>query len=186
MPQELPTWAAGRASAVGAAVALETVLVAGVVMALAISSRIVLPLGFTPVPVTAQTFVVLLVGVVAGARRAGLGAMIFLTFGVLGVPWFATGGATLGYIGGFALAAWFVGRSAEAGRLASRRSALIVMAAAHVFVYVVGASWLAMFLDVGPVTAFSLGVAPFLLGDAVKVLVAAEVGYRLVRGATRG
>ena len=173
--------AGARALALATPVARETLLVLGVALALAFASRIVLPLGFTPVPVTAQTFVVLVGGVLLGARRAGSGGLAYLALGVAGIPWFATGGATLGYIAGFALAALLVGRAAQAGRLDRRGSALVVMAGAHAAIYVLGATWLALFLGVGPVVALTLGVVPFLLGDVVKVTVAAAIAPALVR-----
>ena len=174
--------AARRPSLISAAAAArETTFALGLAVALAAASRIALPLGFTPVPVTAQTFVVLVAGALLGARRSALGAGAYLALGVAGIPWFATGGATLGYLAGFALAGWLVGRAAEAGRLERRGSALRVMAVAHASIYGLGAAWLAVFLGVGPVAAFTLGVAPFLLGDAVKVVVAGAIAPTLVR-----
>lgn len=173
--------ARGRAVALTTTLARETVFILGFALALAAASRIVLPLGFTPVPVTAQTFVVLVGGVLLGARRAGGGGLAYLAIGVAGVPWFAAGGATLGYIAGFVLAAVLVGRAADAGRLDGRRSALVVMAGAHAAISVLGASWLALFLGVGPGTALTLGVVPFLIGDAIKVAVAATIAPSLVR-----
>jgi biotin transport system substrate-specific component len=164
-----------------AVVARETVLVLGFALALAFGARIALPLGFTPVPVTAQTFIVLVGGVLLGARRAGGGGLAYLALGVAGVPWFAAGGATLGYIAGFAVAALLVGRAAEAGRLGGRGQALVVMVVAHLAIYVTGATWLALFLGVGPSVALSLGVVPFLVGDAIKVVAAATIAPSLVR-----
>lgn len=171
----------GRVMAVVTAVARETVLVLGFALALAGASRIVLPLGFTPVPVTAQTFVVLVGGMLLGARRAGGGGLTYLVLGVAGIPWFAAGGATLGYIAGFALAALLVGRAAQSGRLDRRRSALLVMTGAHAVIYTFGATWLALFLGVGPVAALTLGVVPFMIGDAIKVAVAGIIAPELVR-----
>ena len=173
--------AARRPSTAIAGLVRESTVVLGLAVVLAAASRIAIPLGFTPVPVTAQTFVVLVAGVLVGARRAGLGAAAYLVLGVAGMPWFATGGATMGYIAGFAAAAWLVGRAAEAGRLDRRASAVGVMAVAHASIYVLGAAWLAVFLGVGPVAAFTLGVAPFLVGDAIKVAVAGAIAPTLVR-----
>lgn len=162
-------------------VARETTLILGLAVALAAASRIAVPLGFTPVPVTAQTFVVLVAGVLLGARRSGLGASAYLVLGVAGIPWFATGGATLGYLAGFAAAAWLVGRAVGAGLLDRRASALLVMAGAHAVIHLLGAAWLAVFLGFGPVAAFTLGIAPFLIGDAIKVTVAGLIAPTLVR-----
>lgn len=162
------------------AVARETSLVLGFAVAIAVGSRIAVPLGFTPVPVTAQTFVVLVGAVLLGARRAGAGALTYLAFGAAGVPWFAvTGGATLGYLVGFVVAAAVVGQAARRGVLDRRGGALAVMAMAHVVIYLLGASVLAAVLGLDLVGAFSLGVAPFLVGDAIKVIVAAAVAPTL-------
>jgi biotin transport system substrate-specific component len=134
------------------------------------------------VPVSAQTFVVLVAGALIGARRAGAGGLTYLAFGVAGVPWFAvTGGATLGYILGFAVAGWIVGRAAEAGLLARRGRALAVMAAAHVVIYVLGAIRARAGARDRRVAAFALGVAPFLIGDTLKVVAAAAIAPALVR-----
>ncbi len=183
MSYPVPNAAARRPAAVIAGVlARDTVLVLGFALALAAASRIALPLGFTPVPVTAQTFVVLVGGALLGANRAGSGALAYLALGVTGVPWFAvTGGATLGYLGGFVLAAWIVGRAADAGHLDGRGRALGVMAGAHALIYVVGATVLALLLGLSATQAFTLGVAPFLAGDAVKVVAAAAIAPTLVR-----
>jgi biotin transport system substrate-specific component len=180
----VPAAASGRSRglAVATVVARESVVVLGLAVALAAASRIVLPLSFTPVPVSAQTFVVLVAGALLGARRAGAGGLTYLAFGVAGVPWFAvTGGATLGYIAGFALAGWLVGRAADAGLLERRRGALAVMAGAHLTIYVLGATVLALVVGVGAPQAFALGVAPFLLGDTLKVVAAASIAPALVR-----
>jgi biotin transport system substrate-specific component len=179
MSQALPHPSARSAIALTAA--RETTAVLGVAVALAAASRVAFPLGFTPVPVTAQTFVVLLAGVLVGGRRAGSGALTYLALGVAGIPWFAAGGATLGYLVGFAAAGLVVGRAADAGRIGRRRSALGVMAGAHALIHLLGATWLGLFLGVGPVAAFTLGVAPFLVGDALKVVVAAAIAPALVR-----
>ena len=181
MSQALPDPLARRTTLRLATLAREATLVLTVALAIAASARIVFPLGSTPVPVTAQTFVVLLAGVIVGARRAGGGALTYLAFGVAGVPWFATGGATLGYLAGFVPAAHVVGRAADTGRLTTRRSALVVMAGAHALIHLLGATWLALFLGVGPVAALTLGVVPFLVGDAVKVVAAAATAPSLVR-----
>jgi biotin transport system substrate-specific component len=183
MSQALPGPALGRpfARSLATTVARETTVVLGVAVALAAASRVAFPLGFTPVPITAQTFIVLLAGVLVGARRAGSGALAYLALGVAGVPWFAAGGATLGYLVGFALAAIVVGRAADAGRLDRRAGALGVMAGAHALIHLLGATWLGVFLGVGPGVAFALGVAPFLIGDALKVVAAAVLAPSLVR-----
>lgn len=160
----------------------DAVLVLGFALAIAFSAQIALPLGFTPVPVTAQTFVVLAGAAALGARRAASGALTFAAFGVLGVPWFAvTGGATLGYIAGFVLAALIVGTAAQAGLTVRPLATLGVMLLASAVIYVLGATVLALVLGVGAAQAIALGVVPFIVGDLVKVVAAAMLVPSLER-----
>jgi len=152
----------------------DTALVGGYAVAIALSSRLAVPLPFTPVPITAQTFVVLLGAAALGVRRAGLGAALYLVLGLAGTPWFAvTGGATLGYILGFVLAAMVVGRLAARGADRSLAGTVGMMVAGNLVIYACGVSFLAFYLGVGPGRALALGAVPFLLGDLVKVLGAA-------------
>ena len=156
------------------ALARDAVLVGGFAIAIALGAQIAVPLGFTPVPVTAQTFVVLAGAGALGARRAATGAVLFAGLGVLGMPWFAvTSGATLGYIAGFVVAALIVGSAAEAGLTSRPAVTLGVMIVASAVIYVLGAGVLALVLGLSVAQAFALGVAPFLVGDLVKVAVAA-------------
>lgn len=151
----------------------DVVLVGAFTVALAASSQLGFTLPGTPVPVTAQTFVVLLGAAALGPVRAGVGAAAFLTVGALGVPWFAvSGGTTLGYLAGFVLAAILVGRLARAGWTRTYRGAAAAMVLGNLAIYVVGASVLAVLLGLGPGAALAAGVIPFLLGDALKVAAA--------------
>lgn len=172
------------ADRVATTIVREVVLVLGFALALAVGSRIGLPLGFTPVPVTAQTFVVLVGAAMLGSRRAGAGALTYLALGVAGVPWFAvTGGATLGYLGGFVLAGWIVGRAAETGLLATRLQTLGVMLVASLVIVALGASVLALVVGLTAAQALALGVVPFLAGDAVKIVAATLLIPSLTRRA---
>jgi biotin transport system substrate-specific component len=160
----------------------DVVLVVGFSLAIALGAQVALPLGFTPVPVTAQTFVVLAGAGALGARRAAAGSTLFIGFGVLGVPWFAvTSGATLGYIGGFVLAALIVGAAADAGLTARPLATFGVMLVASAVILTLGASVLALVLGISAAQAFTLGVAPFVLGDLVKVVAAAMLVPSLER-----
>lgn len=161
----------------------DTLLVGGLALAIAVGARIAIPLPFTPVPVTAQTFVVLLGAAAMGARRAALGSGLYLGLGLAGTPWFAAGGATLGYIVGFIAAAAVVGRLAERGADRGPLGAAGAMVVGTVVVYAFGASWLAVAADLSLSRALALGVLPFLPGDAVKVVVATALlptAWRLV------
>jgi biotin transport system substrate-specific component len=92
------------------------------------------------------------------------------------VPWFAvSSGVTLGYIAGFVVAAVLVGRLARAGWTGTVRGAAGAMVLGNLVIYAVGATVLALVLQVGPAEALGLGVVPFLLGDAAKVAVATLV-----------
>jgi biotin transport system substrate-specific component len=151
----------------------DVVLVGTYALAIALSAQVAFPLPGTPVPVTGQTFVVLLGAAALGTGRATIGASLYALVGLVGVPWFAvSSGASLGYVAGFVAAAWVVGRFARAGRLATWRGAAAAMVAGNLVIYVLGASVLALVVGVGPSTALAMGVVPFLLGDLVKVAAA--------------
>jgi biotin transport system substrate-specific component len=142
-------------------------------LAVAVSAQVGVALPGTPVPVTAQTFVVLLGAAALGPVRAGVGAAGFFTLGALGMPWFAvSSGTTLGYVAGFVLACLVVGQLARAGWTRTYSGAAAAMLVGNLAIYAVGATVLAMILGVGPRDAATLGVVPFLLGDGVKLLAA--------------
>jgi len=154
----------------------DALLVTAFAVLIGVSAQIAVPLPFTPVPVTGQTFAVLLGAAALGAGRATLGSSLYLVLGVAGVPWFtATGGASFGYIVGFVAAAAIVGRFARLGndRTVGRTVALMVIG--NLVIYVFGVTGLALFLGVGPVEAMMLGMVPFLIGDAIKLALAAAL-----------
>jgi biotin transport system substrate-specific component len=158
------------------ALARDVALAGGFALAIGLSARLALPIPGTPVPVTAQTLVVLLGAAVLGARRAGLGAVAYLALGLAGTPWFtATGGATLGYIVGFIAAAAVVGRLAATTGTRSVLGTAGLMALGNLVIYAFGVSFLALYLGIGAVEALTLGAVPFLIGDAVKVAIAAAL-----------
>jgi biotin transport system substrate-specific component len=143
-----------------------------------ISAQVVIPLPFTPVPLTLQTFAVLLVGAALGTWRGVASMVVYAAAGTAGVPWFSAGssgwgGASYGYILGFILAAGIVGRLAEHGatRTPLRTAGLMVLG--NVVIYAVGVSYLKFAIDASWATALSLGMIPFLLGDALKIALAA-------------
>ncbi len=132
----------------------------------------------TPVPVTGQTFAVLLTGAALGLRRAALSMVVYLAAGVAGVPWYAGhasgfGGPAFGYVVAFVVAAALVGRLAERGGDRTVARTVLTMLAGTAAIYLVGATWLALDLRLGAGQAFDLGVRPFLLGDALKLALAA-------------
>lgn len=162
----------------------EAVLAIAGVTLLALSARVILPLPFTPVPITGQTFAVLLLAAAYGARRGLATVMLYILAGLAGLPVFAAipGATTYGYIAGFALAAVITGWLAERGWDRTLPGSLVAMLAGEVAIYLCGLAWLARF--VGWSNAIAFGLTPFLVGDALKMLAAVlllPVAWRGVR-----
>lgn len=132
-----------------------------------------------PVPITGQTLGVLLLGAASGARLGVATTLAYLGVGAAGLPVFTGGGAglatltgtTAGYLVGFVVAAAVVGALAERGWAATAPRAFATMLLGNGVVYACGVAWLAQ-LAPDLATAFAWGVAPFLLGDALKVALA--------------
>jgi biotin transport system substrate-specific component len=142
--------------------------------------KILLP--FTPVPLTGQTFAVLLVGATLGSKHGAASMALYIALGALGLPVFAGGesgmaylsGATLGYLVGFVLAAYVIGLLAERGLERSVRTSLIPFLVGTIIIYVCGVAWLTILL--GSLSkAVAAGLLPFLVGDALKLIAAALV-----------
>jgi len=132
----------------------------------------------SPVPFTLQTLAALLVGASLGSARGMASMGLYALVGVLGVPWFAahTSGfssVSFGYIIGFILAAGLVGELAKRGADRHILGTVALMVFGNVLIYAVGTTWLAVNLHLGAGTAIGLGVRPFLISDALKIVVAA-------------
>lgn len=166
------------ADLVPGAAARDALLVLGGAGVVGLLAQISIRLSFTPVPITGQTLGVLLAGTALGSRR-GLAAMaLYAAAGVLGVPWFAghaSGyvGASFGYIIGFILCALVCGALAQRGADRSLVGSIPAMVVGEIVMYGVGVIWLAFDLHVGASKAISLGLTPFLAGDAIKAGLAA-------------
>ena len=140
----------------------------------------------TPVPMTGQTLGVLLTGCALGSKRGATSMLLYCLLGIAGLPWFANGGhgyvgADFGYLVGFVLAGYLCGFVAERGADRHVVGALPAMLLGEVAIYAIGVPWLAVDLHVGLAKAISLGLTPFVAGDAVK----AAVGAALLPGAWR-
>jgi biotin transport system substrate-specific component len=154
-----------------------------------VAAQVSIHTSLSPVPITLQTLAVLVVGGALGTARGSLSMAIYLLAGGLGVPWFAGQShgwylTSFGYIVGFVAAAGIVGDLARRGNDRSFLSALGVMAVGEAVLLTIGTIWLAADLRVSVGTAISYGVTPFLLGDAIKLTIAAAVfptAWRLVR-----
>ncbi|MEO8851460.1 MAG: biotin transporter BioY [Allobranchiibius sp.] len=142
-----------------------------------IAAQIALPLPFTPIPLTMQTLAVLLVAASLGTKRGLASMLLYVGVGAAGVPWFTNGTsgftASFGYAVGFLLAALLVGRLAEQGGTRRPLNTAGVMIAGNLAIYAVGVPWLMFAANIGLGKALALGVLPFLVGDLIKVAVAA-------------
>ncbi len=156
----------------------QLVLVVGGAAFVGLSAQIAIPLPFTPVPLTLQTFAVLLTGAALGSMRGALSMALYAVVGMVGVPWFAQGASgysapSFGYILGFIVAAFIVGRIAEHGATRSVARTAGLMIVGNLVIYAIGVTWLKFALGVDFATAIALGATPFLIGDAIKIAAAA-------------
>ena len=145
---------------------------------LTLSAKIQVP--FWPVPMTMQTFVVLVLGMAYGWRLAGATVLLYLAQGAIGLPVFAAGGGiaylagpTGGYLAGFLLAAVAVGWLAEHGWDRSVLRTLAAMLIGTAIIFACGIAWLGTLI--GLPQAISAGLVPFLLGEAVKIALATAI-----------
>jgi biotin transport system substrate-specific component len=137
----------------------------------------------TPVPITGQTFGVLVAGGALGFRRGIASVLLYVLLGAIGVPLFALGktgldvilGASGGYLIGFILAGAIVGRLAELGWDRNLVGSIGAMLLGEAAIYAIGVPWLAVVGHLAPVDAIGAGLTPFLLGDALKMVLAAAV-----------
>ena len=144
------------------------------------------------VPVTGQTFGVLIAGALLGSRRGALSQLTYLAIGATGIPyWFALGGPpgvarligpTSGYLIGFVAMAFIVGWLTERGWDRKVWTSILAMLAGSIAMYIFGLLWLMQYVPEG--TALQVGLYPFIVGDVVKIVVAALLlpsGWLLLR-----
>lgn len=169
----------------------DTLLVVGGAGFVAACAQISIHLGFTPVPITGQTFAALLVGASFGSVRGTASLLLYLSAGVAGAPiyaeqthgWDVFVGSSGGYLVGFVVAAALVGWLAERGwdrRLSSSVSAMLT---GNVVIYVFGLVWLHHYLQVNWPKTLEYGLYPFVPGDVIKLYLAAAalpVAWKLV------
>jgi biotin transport system substrate-specific component len=162
----------------------DAVLVCGFAAFTGLAAQVVIPLPYTPVPLTGQTFAVLLGAAALGWRRALVGMVLYLAVGLTGwVPWFSEGkggpetvrmpsfGYLLGFIAAAALVGWLAGRGWD--RTPPRT--VLTMVVGNLVIYAVGVPWLMAAVGVDLGKAIALGVTPFVAGDLLKIVVAAGV-----------
>jgi biotin transport system substrate-specific component len=145
-----------------------------------------------PVPITGQSFAVLLTGALLGSRLGAMAVIAYLIEGALGLPFFAGGGAgvvrffgpTGGYLVAFPAAAFITGAFAEHGWDKRYLTAVAAMAIGSAVILLGGLAWFTILTNTPPVAAFKIAVLPFLAGDVVKIALAAAVlptGWALLK-----
>jgi biotin transport system substrate-specific component len=146
-----------------------------------LTSRVLILVPGTPVPITGQTFGVLLVGGALGFRRGLIAVGLYVLLGVVGLPFFAEGkgglsviwGASGGYLVGFIVAGAVVGRLAELGWDRKIGGAIGAMLVGSAIIYAIGLPWLKVVAALSVEEMVAKGLTPFLLGDALKLVLAA-------------
>lgn len=149
----------------------------------AAAAQVSIPLPFTPVPITGQTFAVVLVGASLGALDGTASLALYLLVGLAGAPIYADGshgwavvsGATGGYLIGFVVAATLTGALAERGWDRRFSSSVAAMLSGNVVIYLIGLSWLAVDLNTSLEKTLELGLYPFIVGDLLKLYLAAAL-----------
>lgn len=158
----------------------DAALMLGAALLTALCAQIVIVVPGSPVPVTGQTFAVLLTAAALGARRGAAAQALYVALGLF-LPFYADGesgpsvlfGATGGYLIGFILAGFVVGALAERRADRSPRTALPAFAVGQLVIFGLGVPWLAVVADLSPGEALEAGFIPFILGGVLKALLAA-------------
>ena len=147
----------------------------------ALAAQIVIPIG--PVPITGQTFAVLLTGALLGSRLGSMAMIMYLVEGAVGLPFFYGGsggighilGPTGGYLVAFPAAAFITGAFAENGWDKRFLTAVAAMAVGSLVILLAGWLWFSLLMNTNPFAAFKVSVAPHIAGDVIKILLAAAV-----------
>jgi biotin transport system substrate-specific component len=186
----------------GDGVAADVVRIAAANILLALCAHIFIPLPFTPVPITGQTFGVLLVAVLLGARRSAIALVLYLLEGLAGLPVFQPLGIpgparflgpTAGYLVAYPFAAFVTGWLVERGATVTLPRALKsqptgaplvgALLCGETIIFLGGCTWLALGMNLGWPLAFQGGAVPFVPGEIIKMalIVALLGGFSLIR-----
>ena len=146
---------------------------------MALSAQIAIP--SWPIPITAQTFVVLLSGALLGSRLGAMAMIVYLIEGASGLPFFSMGTGGLahllgekgGYLIAFPAAAYVTGAFAEHGWDKHFWSAVAAMTIGSLIILLSGLAWFSILTNTSPDVAFQITVLKFIPGDIVKILLAA-------------
>jgi biotin transport system substrate-specific component len=186
----------------GEGIAADALRIVAANILLVLCAHIVIPLPWTPVPITGQTFGVLLVAVLLGARRGAITLILYLLEGAAGLPVFQPlglpglarfAGPTAGYLLSYPFAAfvtgWLIERGAKIGNARDGGGWLAglpllgVLLSGEAIIFACGCAWLAMFLGMGWSAALRQGALPFIPGEIIKMalIVVAAGGLQLAR-----
>ena len=185
----------------GAALApLDSVRSAGlvIVFSLFIAAAAQFSIHIGPIPITGQSFAVLLTGALLGSRLGAMAVIAYLIEGAVGLPFFAPGGApgilrflgpSAGYLVAFPAAAYITGAFAEYGWDKRYHTALAAMAIGSAIILLGGWAWFSVITNSSPIVVFYDAVGKFLVGDLIKVAAAAAVlptGWALLKRKASG
>lgn len=156
------------------------------VLATALGAYVRIPVPGTPVPITLQTFFVVLSGAVLGKKYGFISQAAYVVLGSIGLPLFqahASGiqhvfGPTGGYLAGFMLASFITGKLIESGKVTAGRT-LASLLAGNVAIYGLGVLWLAFLYNISFANAVAIGVLPFVAAESVKVLLASAMFLKI-------
>jgi biotin transport system substrate-specific component len=166
--------------------AKQIAIVIGGSAVIAVCARLVLPLPFTPVPLTLANFGVLLVGLALGSKRGFASACVYLAWGAMGLPVFSPSGVgglaqlsgpTGGYLLAYPVVAFVAGLISERGTASFARN-VIAAVAAEILLFAAGISWLYIMTGSWQ-RALAFGLAPFLFAEIIKVMLAAASARKL-------
>lgn len=165
------------------------ILVAMFAALTAVLSQVSIPVPFSPVPISLQTFAVALTGAILGSRKGAIALIVYAFMGAVGLPVFAQAraglpilvGPTGGFIFGFIPAAYLIGRIIEKGKEQTYLRTVIAMVSGLVVIYIVGLLQLKLVLNVSFAEAFILGAAPFLPLEIPKIILGAYLGNTVRR-----
>jgi biotin transport system substrate-specific component len=154
----------------------DLLIIAAASIIISLSAYITIPLPFTPVPLVLQCHMVLLMAAMLGSKKGTLATLLFIAQGMFGLPVFAGGnagvlclvGPTGGYLLGYVAAAFLTGYIVDILKEKSNSKVLIAMTCGNLVIYLFGMTWLSSFIGFN--SAFTLGVLPFIIGDAFKLI----------------
>jgi len=157
----------------------DVALIIGGSLLIGLCAHVKVWLPFSPVPVTGQTFAVLMVGAMLGSRRGCLAGLAYIIEGAAGLPVFAAGigsaallGPTGGYLFSFIPAAYITGRLAEKGWDRRFATTVLAMVCGNLAIYTFGMLWLCCLTGFSTMV-LTLGLYPFIIGDLIKIILAA-------------